>query len=280
MLAIFFIIGLIVGSFLGAVNYRLKEAEDIVWKRSHCRHCKEIIRWYDNIPLLSFVILTGRCRKCKKSISWEYPLIELLTGLLFAAVAAKFLGLAGSLGFTANPNHILTNVDMVSMAFWLFAVCYLVLIFFHDLDYMLVSDAVVYPAIVITLVYQYWRYLESPLGIADPRNPFLGALIGALAAALFFFALIWISRGKWIGGGDVKIGFLAGALVGWPGILFVLFFAYMVGALWSLGLIATGLKNWKSQIPFGPFLVTAVLFVMFFSEHILFWANRYLNIGY
>jgi len=186
----------------------------------------------------------------------------------------------GSLGFTASSSRILTTGDMVSMAFWLFAVCYLVLIFFHDFDYMLVSDAVVLPAIVVTLIYQYWRYIESPLGIADPKNPFLSALFGAFAAAIFFFLLIWVSRGKWIGGGDVKIGFLAGALVGWPGILFVLFFAYMIGAIWSLGLIATGLKTWKSQIPFGPFLVTAVLLVMFFSEHILILANRYLNIGY
>ena len=280
MIAIFFIVGLIVGSFLGAVNYRLKIAEDIVWKRSHCRHCKEKIQWYDNIPLLSFILLAGRCRHCKKSISWEYPLIELITGLLFAAVALRFLGFDGGLGFTASSGREFGTIDIIDMSFWLFAVCYLVLIFFHDLDYMLVSDAVVYPAIVVTLVYQYWRYLEGPLGIADYRNPFFSSLIAGLAAALFFFLLIWISHGKWIGGGDVKVGFLAGALVGWPGILAVLFFSYMFGALVSLGLIATGKKTWKSQIPFGPFLVTAIFFVMFFSEQILFWANRYLNIGY
>src|SRR4030042_6942237 len=91
MLAIFFIVGLIVGSFLGAVNYRLKTAEDIVWKRSHCRHCKTEIRWYDNIPLLSFVILLGKCRECEEKIFWKYPAIELLTGFLFAAVAWRFL---------------------------------------------------------------------------------------------------------------------------------------------------------------------------------------------
>jgi prepilin signal peptidase PulO-like enzyme (type II secretory pathway) len=104
--------------------------------------------------------------------------------------------------------------------------------------------------------------------------------LAALAAALFFFGLIWISRGKWIGGGDVKLGFLVGAIVGWPKILFVLFFAYLIGAIASLVLIALKKKTWKSQIPFGPFLVTGTLIVMFFSEQIQFWANNYLNIGY
>jgi prepilin signal peptidase PulO-like enzyme (type II secretory pathway) len=280
MIAIFFIIGLITGSFLGAVNWRLKTAEDIVWKRSHCRHCKAKIRWYDNFPLLSFIILAGRCRDCKEKISWEYPLIELITGILFAAVALKFLGIDGSLGFTASSSYVFTMSNVVDMAFWLFAVCYLVLIFFHDLDFMLIPDAAVYPAIVVTLAYQYWKYLESPLGIASFRNPFVSALFAAIIAAAFFFLLIWMSRGKWIGGGDVKIGFLAGAMVGWPKILFVLFFAYMIGAIVSLALIALEKKTWKSQIPFGPFIVTGIFLVMFFSDQIQFWANRYLNIGF
>jgi len=277
MVAIFFIVGIVIGSFLGVVNWRLKTAEDIVWKRSHCPHCKEKIRWYDNIPLLSFVMLVGQCRNCKKRISWEYPLIELVTGLLFAAVAWKFLG---TLGFMAGPERIFTNGDIVDMSFWLFAVCYLVLIFFHDLDFMLIPDAAVYPAILVTLGYQYYKYLGGPLGIAALNAPITSALFAAFVAALFFFLLIWMSRGKWIGGGDVKMGFLAGAMVGWPKILFVLFFAYMIGAIASLILVATRKKTWKSQIPFGPFLVAGILLVMFFSEQIQFWANRYLDIGY
>ncbi len=277
MIAIFFIVGLIVGSFLGAVNWRLKTAEDIVWQRSHCRHCKEKIHWYDNIPLLSFVILRGQCRNCKKYISFEYPLIELVTGLLYAAVAWKFLG---SFDFSSAAAKIFTRADAIDMAFWLFTVTYLVLIFFHDYDFMLIPDAAVYPAIVVTFAYQYWRYLEGPLGIADWHNPFLSSLIAGFAAAVFFFLLIWISRGKWIGGGDVKLGFLTGVIVGWPKILFVLFFAYMTGAIVSLVLIAMKKKTWKSQVPFGPFIVAGILIVMFFSEQIQFWANRYLNIGY
>lgn len=277
MIAIFFIVGLIIGSFLGAVNYRLKTAEDIVFERSHCPKCKKKIRWYDNIPLLSFVILWGQCRDCKKKISWEYPLIELVTGLLFAAVAWKFLG---TWGFTADPSRIFTSHDIVEMSFWLFSVCYLVLIFFHDLDFMLIPDAAIYPAIIVTLVFQYYKYFQGPLGIATLKAPITGALFAAFVAALFFFFLIWISKGKWIGGGDVKLGFLAGAIVGWPKVLFVLFFAYMIGAVISLVLIALKKKTWKSQIPFGPFLVTGIFIVLFFSEQIQFWANRYLNIGY
>jgi len=275
MLAIFFIVGLIVGSFLGAVNYRLKIAEDIVWKRSHCPNCKKRIHWYDNVPLLSFVILWGKCRECEKKISWKYPAVELLTGLLYAAVAFKFLG-----GWGVSPEKILTGSDVIEMAFWLFTATYLVLVFFHDLSYMLIPDAAVYPAIVVTFGYQYWRYLQGPLGIATLKNPFVSSILAALVASLFFFFLIWVSRGKWIGGGDVKLGFLAGAIVGWPKILFVLFFAYAIGAIASLVLIGLKKKTWKSQIPFGPFLVSGILIVMFFSEQIQWWANRYLNIGY
>ena len=200
-----------------------------------------------------------------------------MTGLLYAAVAWNFLGVWG---FTAGPEKIFTGADIMEMSFWLFTVTYLVLIFFHDLDFMLIPDAAVYPAIVISLLFQYWKYLQGPLGIATLKNPFVSALFAAFVAALFFFFLIWVSKGKWIGGGDVKLGFLAGAIVGWPKIIFVLFFAYMIGAIVSLVLIAAKKKTWKSQIPFGPFLVAGILIVMFFSGHIQFWANRYLNIGY
>jgi leader peptidase (prepilin peptidase)/N-methyltransferase len=173
-----------------------------------------------------------------------------------------------------------TGPDVVEMSFWLFTASYLVLVFFHDLSFMLIPDAAVYPAIIITLLFQYWKYLQGPLGIATLKNPFVGAVFAALVASCFFFFLIWVSRGKWIGGGDAKLGFLAGAIVGWPKILFVLFFAYMIGAVVSLILIGLKKKTWKSQIPFGPFLVAGILIVMFFSEPLQFWASRYLNIGY
>jgi len=279
MVIIFFIFGLIVGSFLGMANYRLKTAEDIIFKRSHCPKCKHSIRWYDNIPLLSFILLRGQCRDCKKYISWEYPLIELMTGLLFAGAAFRFFGvpflnIPGIISGAASVNAI------VDLSFLLFAICYLVLIFWHDYDYLLISDAVVYPAILITFFYQIWKYTQSPLGIADWRSPLTSALLAALGTALFFFFLIWVSKGKWIGGGDVKLGFLAGIIVGWPKILFVLFFTYLIGSAISLALIAAKKKTWKSQIPFGPFMVAGILIVLFFSDQIQFWANRYLEIGY
>ena len=114
MVLIFFIFGLIIGSFLGASNYRLKTAEDIVFKRSHCPMCKHDIRWYDNVPLLSFIILHGRCRDCRKYISWEYPLIELMTGALFAGVALKFfgaslLGISGIAFGTVGTNTLVAR---------------------------------------------------------------------------------------------------------------------------------------------------------------------------
>lgn len=279
MILIFFIVGLIIGSFLGAANYRLKTAEDIVFKRSHCPLCKHDIRWYDNIPLLSFVILHGRCRDCRKYISREYPLIELMTGVLFAGVALKFFG-APILGNSGIISGTIGTSAIIDMSFLLFTVCYLVIIFWHDYDFMLIPDAVVYPAIFVTFFYQIYKCIQSPFGIASFRSPLTSALAAALGAALFFFFLIWISKGKWIGGGDVKLGFLAGLIVGWPKILFVFFLTYLIGSVISLALIALKKKTWKSQVPFGPFMVAAILIVLFFSDQIQFWANRYLDIGY
>jgi leader peptidase (prepilin peptidase) / N-methyltransferase len=279
VILIFFIVGLIIGSFLGAANYRLKTAEDIVFERSHCPRCKKMIRWYDNIPLLSFIVLFGKCRDCKKYISWEYPLIELMTGVLFAGVAMKFFG-SSLLGISGIISGSIGSNIIIDMSFLLFAVCYLVIIFWHDYDFMLIPDAVVYPAIFVTFFYQIYKYVQSPFSIASFRSPLTSALVAALGAALFFFALIWISKGKWIGGGDVKLGFLAGLIVGWPKILFVFFLTYLIGSVVSLGLIALKKKTWKSQIPFGPFMVAAILIVLFFSDQIQFWANRYLDIGY
>jgi prepilin signal peptidase PulO-like enzyme (type II secretory pathway) len=279
MIVIFFIIGLIIGSFLGAANYRLKTAEDIVFKRSHCPLCKHDIRWYDNIPLLSFVILHGRCRDCKKYISWEYPLIELATGVLFAGVAMKFFG-SSLFGISGIISGAVSTSTIVDMSFLLFAVCYLVIIFWHDYDFMLIPDAVVFPAILVTFFFQVYKYVQSPFSVASFRSPLTSALVAALGAALFFFALIWISKGKWIGGGDVKLGFLAGLIVGWPKILFVFFLTYLIGSVVSLTLIALKKKTWKSQIPFGPFMVAAILIVLFFSDQIQFWASKYLDIGY
>jgi len=279
MIFIFLIAGLIIGSFLGAVNYRLKTAEDIVFKRSHCPHCKHMIRWYDNIPLLSFIVLFGRCRDCRKYISWEYPLIEMMTGILFAGVALKFFG-APVLGISGIISGAVSTNIIIDMSFFLFAICYLVLIFWHDYDYMLIPDAVIYPAMIVTFFYQVYKYIQSPLAIADFHSPVMSSLIAGLGAALFFFALIWVSKGKWMGGGDVKLGFLAGLIVGWPKILFVFFLTYFIGSVVSLLLIAMKKKTWKSRIPFAPFMVSAILIILFFSEQIQFWANRYLSIRY
>jgi prepilin signal peptidase PulO-like enzyme (type II secretory pathway) len=202
-----------------------------------------------------------------------------MTGVLFAGVALKFFG-APILGISGIISGSIGTSMIVDMSFLLFSVCYLVIIFWHDYDFMLIPDAVVFPAIIVTFFYQIYKYVQSPLSIANFHSPLTGAIISALGAALFFFALIWISKGKWIGGGDVKLGFLAGLIVGWPKILFVFFLTYLIGSVISLALIALKKKTWKSQVPFGPFMVAAILIVLFFSDQIQFWANRYLNIGY
>ncbi len=273
MIYIFFVLGLIIGSFLGVVNYRLKVAEDIIFKPSYCPKCKKAIRWYDNIPLLSFILLSGNCRSCRKKISLEYPAIELLTGLLFSLSYWYFfstrIGSSGSFDFS----------EIAELAFLLFTVCYLIVIFFHDFDYKIIPSEIVYPAMGITLIYQIYRYFISSFSLFSLRNPLTSALLAAVIGGLFFLFQIWISKGKWIGGGDLKLGFLAGLILGWPKILFALFIAYAVGSVVSLALVAAKKKKWKSEIAFGPFLVTGIFVMMFLGEKIMFWAKRFLIVG-
>ncbi len=257
-LIIFFILGLAIGSFLNVAVYRLKTAENIVWERSHCPHCKKIIRWYDNIPLLSFILLKFRCRYCKQKISFQYPLVELFTGILFLFIGWRYF-------VEGNPaSWFLT-------AYYLGIVSFLITILVYDWLNMEIPGLVLWPAVgwavVFNLIFNY-----SGLGNASIFNISVSsALLAMIVAFLFFFLLSAASKEKWMGMGDAYLAILIGLVTGWPQVLLALILSFFIGAVVGIILILAKKKKMKSQIPFAPFLVLGTLIAMFFYGPVVNW---------
>lgn len=246
-----FIFGLLVGSFLNSVIYRLEQGQSFLKGRSFCPRCKHQLSWQDLIPLFSFLILKGKCRYCQKPISWQYPLVELATGLLFFLVYSVHGGSA------PDGQFLIYNLIIAS---------FLIIIFVYDLRHYIIPDKVIFPAIGAALIYHLLKF------------DFLGKsnfLISAAAAAGFFLAIVLISRGKGMGIGDIKLAFLMGLFLGWPNIAVALFSAVFLGAIMGMGLIIAGKKTLKSEVPFGPFLVFGTFLALFWGEKII---NFYLSL--
>jgi len=237
-----FIFGLIVGSFLNCVIYRLETGKSFLGGRSFCPDCQHVLSWNDLVPVFSFLMLGGRCRYCNKKISWQYPLVELTTALLFILI------------FNLSQN-------LLNTSYWLLITSFLIIIFVYDLKHYIIPDKVVFPAIVLALIYN----------LLDTNYLLLNTILAALSASAFFLSIYLISKGKWLGFGDVKLSFLIGLYLGFPNILVALFLAFLIGAIIGLILIAKGRKTLKSIVPFGPFLVIGTFLAMFLGEQIINW---------
>ena len=270
----FFIItifGLAIGSFLNVVIWRVKNEESLLG-RSQCPECKKLIAWYDNIPLLSFILLKGRCRNCDTPISYQYPLVELVTALLFVLAFYESFQVSG---FRFQVNDLL----ILLRNFFLIAV--MMVIFVIDLRWYLILDVISLPAAAIILImnllignptYNLCR-LEN-LWSCNPLS-WSGLLISAIIGGSFFLIQFLVSRGRWVGGGDIRLGVLMGLALGWPQVLIALMLAYFSGSIVGLGLMASGRKQWGSMLPFGVFLAPATIATLFWGREILHW---YLNI--
>ena len=252
-----FLLGLAAGSFLNCIIYRLKTKESFLLKRSYCPHCKHKLSWPDLIPVLSFFILRGKCRYCGKKISWQYPLVELATGILFVLILNYEVGIM---------NYALLSFgSILNSLFLILTSCFLIIIFVYDLKHYIIPDKIVYPAIFISFLYN----------LLYSKSHILNSIYSAVGASLFFLIIFLLSRGKWLGFGDVKLAFLIGLFLGFPNILVALFSAFFLGAIIGIGLILTGKKNLKSEVPFGPFLVTGTFLALFWGEELINW---YLNL--
>lgn len=266
-----FIFGLCVGSFLNVVVLRLKKGENFVAGRSFCPKCHKEIAWFDNIPLVSFFLLLGRCRRCQQKISWQYPLVEFFTGILFL-VAFIFVW----------QEHLLLFYFAIELLYYFIIIAFLIIIFVYDFKYYLILDKVVIPAVVVVFLYQGIIFLIKnnffySIFSQESRIYYSALIFSAIIIAGFFLLQFLISRGRWIGGGDIRLGFLMGLILGWPKAVLALFLAYILGSLFALPLLISGNKKMSSQIPFGTFLVVATLICLFLGQQILDW---YLNFIY
>lgn len=252
-----FIIGLVIGSFLNVVIFRLPDKVSIVKEPSSCRVCKEKLKYFDLIPVLSFFILKGQCRSCGASISWQYPVVEFLTGLAFVFVP-WFHGVTD-----------ITTIDILVVRDLLFFAALLV-IFITDLKHYLIFDAVTYPLMLAALIINTFN---SP----DFYRSFLMLLMAALIGGGFFALQYIISGGKWIGLGDAKLGILMGLMLNWPYILVAIFLAYILGSVISIGLLILGQKKFGSKMPMGVFLTTSTMITLLYGPDIISWYLSLLN---
>ncbi len=264
-----FLFGLIIGSFLNCLIWRLHTGESL-WPRSlggkgkdrsYCPHCMHEIGWYDNIPVLSFIILRGKCRHCHQRISIQYPLVELTTALLFVTAFVRIY----DLGFMIyDYNHALPLLNHKSYILNLirdfFIIAVMIVIFVYDLRWYLILDAVTLPAMVIVFI----------LNLLTGMN-WLNLLLAGAAGGGFFLIQFLVSKGRWIGGGDIRVGLLLGLALGWPQAGVALFIAYLLGSLVGLGLIASGRKKWSQAVPLGTFLSIAAIITLFWGGAILNW---------
>ena len=277
-----FVLGLIVGSFLNVVICRLETGEGIIVGRSHCPRCKEILKWFDLIPLLSFIFLKGKCRYCKKPISWQYPIVELATGLIFFSIFNFQFSIFNEFSIfnpEINSGQVFQTLNILNFLFLIFVSCILIIIFAFDLKHFIIPDKIIFPAIGIVLFYQLFRILEignwSLIGnwkLEIGNFPTLfNALAAGFLASIFFLSIIFLTHGKGMGMGDVKFAFLIGLILGWPNVLLALFIAFMLGAVVGLVLIFLRKKTFKSEVPFGPFLCVGTFLCLFYSEQIINW---------
>jgi leader peptidase (prepilin peptidase)/N-methyltransferase len=242
--------GLCIGSFLNVVIYRLPLRQSLATPPSRCRRCGYSLRWFDNIPVLSWVLLRGRCRKCGVSVSWQYPLVELITAALFVMVVWW------------------TPIGPL-MAARLLLVCILIALFGIDLEHQILPNSITLPGIVIGLLFS----LVAPPG-------WKAALIGALLGAGILYAIAaayYLWRGEeGMGMGDVKMLAMIGAFLGWKAVLVTLVLASFSGAIIGVILMSAQRGGMKFALPFGTFLAIGTLIAMFAGDPLIAWYAGFL----
>lgn len=246
-----FIFGAAIGSFLNVCIYRIPDNESIIRPLSRCPRCKTPIRFYDNIPIISFLILKGKCRDCGEKISWRYPLVELITGLLALLLFIKF------------------GLSLQFLAVFVFTAV-LIIITFIDLDHQIIPDVLTLPGIPVFLL----------AGIFIMKVPWHEALIGVLVGGGVLFAIAFVyeklTKREGMGGGDIKLLGMIGGFFGWKALIFILLFASLGGALVGITAMIIKKQDMKYAVPFGPFLAAAAVAYIFWGEEFM----RLLFLGY
>jgi leader peptidase (prepilin peptidase)/N-methyltransferase len=240
------VFGGMIGSFLNVCIFRLPKEESIIWPGSHCPHCKNPIKFYDNIPLISYFVLRGKCRTCQESISLQYPVVE---------------------GITAFSSLLLFMKFGLSWSFLIYfaLVAGLIVITVIDLYHQIIPDVISLPGIAMGLL----------LSLINPYITFSNSLIGVLIGGGSLFAVAtlyqWLFKREGMGGGDVKLLAMIGAFLGWKAVILTIFLSSLIGSM--VGIIVMVLKgrDFKYAIPFGPFLSLGAVISLFYGQEIVNW---------
>lgn len=247
-------LGVVWGSFLTTIIWRVDAFRSIFTSRSRCTDCDQELAWYDLIPIISFGILRGRCRKCRKRLSLIYPFVEVVSGIVFYLV------------YTLHAISWLSLLLVVIFSLF-------IIILGYDAIHMIVEDKIVYTAVLFAVVYNivllddwlYWGELLKSAGI--------GLVIGVAIPAF----LVLVSKGRWMGEGDISLGVLMGIFLGFPNIVAAYVIAFILGSVIGLLLIAFKRKKIRDPLPFGPFLVLSSIVIFFWGNQIISW---YLKVAF
>ena len=245
------ILGALTGSFLNVCIYRLPRKESIVFPGSHCPACQHPIRFYDNIPVLSYLILKGKCRFCKQAISPRYPLVEILNTAFYLLLYYRF-------GWSWD-----------TVIYSLFASS-LLIISFIDLDHRIIPDEISLPGIIAGIAASFLLKGVSPLSSLS------GVFLGGGILFLVAFGYEKLAHKEGMGGGDIKLIAMIGAFIGWQGIPFVVLVSSLIGAIIGISLMVIEKKDTKFAIPFGPFLSLGAMIYLFIGPELIVW---YLSLG-
>ena len=246
ILIVAFMMGACIGSFLNVCIFRIPESRSIVSPGSACPKCNTNIKFYDNIPIISWLLLLGKCRTCSEPISARYPMVELLTGLLALASVIRF------------------GISIDFLIYFVF-ISTLVLITFIDLDHQIIPDFISLPGIPIGLVASF---LLTSLSFKDSL---IGLLIGGGSLFLVAWGYQLVTGKEGMGGGDIKLLAMIGAFIGWQGVCFTIFIASATGSLIGAVLMLFAQKDLKFAVPFGPFLSIGAIAYLFFGHELIFW---------
>lgn len=263
VIAILVVLGLCFGSFVNALVWRLHEGRDWVHERSECVHCHHELAAKDLVPVLSWLMLRGRCRYCHKPISAQYPIVEAATAALFLASYAFW-------------PYAFIGGQWVVFGLWLVLAVGLMALLIYDLRWMMLPNKLVFPLTGVALLMQVANFFSDWKGWGQLLNVVLAVAVGGG----IFYVLFQVSDGNWIGGGDVKLGFMLGLMVGTPSkSVLLIFLASVLGSLVSFPLLVNKKLGRKSTIPFGPFLIVAGVITVLLGTQIIHWYTHTLILG-
>lgn len=241
-----FVFGICIGSFLNVCIYRLPESKSIVQPRSMCPSCGTLIRFYDNIPIFSYMALRGKCRHCEAHISFRYPVVEFISGLFAVGVFLKY------------------GMGLETLIYYTF-IATLLVITFIDIDHQIIPDVITLPGIPIFFVASF----------ALPEITLVESILGILIGGGSLFLVAWLyhllTRKEGMGGGDIKLLAMMGAIVGWKGVLFTIFVASAIGTLAGMLVIIKSGKTMKLAVPFGPFLAIGGIAYILIGPQLIAW---------